>query len=59
MMIRFGAMRPVSRDEVFGPVQRQLDRMYNEAFGREFLEGVKSNSNFPRLDARAILGNLV
>lgn len=50
-MIRFGAMRPVSRDEVFGPVQRQLDRMYNEAFGREFLEGVKNHSTFPRLDA--------
>ena len=44
-------MRPVSRDEVFDPVQRQLDRMYNEAFGREFLEGVKNNSTFPCLDA--------
>jgi HSP20 family molecular chaperone IbpA len=36
---------------VFGPVQRQLDRMFNEAFAREFFEGVKNNSNFPRLDA--------
>jgi HSP20 family molecular chaperone IbpA len=51
VMFRFGALRPISRDEVFGPVQRQLDRMFNEAFGRDFLEGVKSNSNFPRLDA--------
>jgi HSP20 family molecular chaperone IbpA len=51
MMIRFGGLQPVSRDEVFAPVQRQLDRMYNEAFGRDFFEGVKSNSNFPRLDA--------
>ena len=51
MTFRFGALRPVSRDEVFGPVQRQLDRMYNEAFGREFFEGVKNNSTFPRLDA--------
>ena len=50
-MIRFGALRPVSRDEVFGPVQRQLDRMFNEAFARDFFEGVKNNSNFPRLDA--------
>ncbi len=48
---RFGALRPVSREEVFGPVQRQLDRMLNEAFGRDFLEGVKNNANFPRLDA--------
>jgi HSP20 family molecular chaperone IbpA len=51
VMFRFGALRPVSRDEVLGPVQRQLDRMLNEAFGHEFLEGVKNNSNFPRLDA--------
>ena len=50
-MVRFGALRPVSRDEVFGPVQRQLDRMFNEAFARDFFEGVKNNSNFPRLDA--------
>ena len=50
-MIRYGALRPVSRDEVFGPVQRQLDRMFNEAFARDFFEGVKNNSNFPRLDA--------
>ena len=50
-MIRFGALQPVSRDEVFGPVQRQLDRMFNEAFARDFFEGVKNNSNFPRLDA--------
>jgi HSP20 family molecular chaperone IbpA len=50
-MIRFGALQPVSRDEVFGPVQRQLDRMFNEAFARDFYEGVKNNSNFPRLDA--------
>ena len=51
MTFRFGALRPVSRDEVFGPVQRQLDRMFNEAFARDFFEGVKKNSNFPRLDA--------
>ena len=50
-MIRYGALRPVSRDEVFGPVQRQLDRMFNDAFARDFFEGVKNNSNFPRLDA--------
>ena len=50
-MVRYGALRPVSRDEVFGPVQRQLDRMFNEAFARDFFEGVKNNSNFPRLDA--------
>jgi HSP20 family molecular chaperone IbpA len=56
VMFRFGALRPLSRDEVFGPVQRQLDRMLNEAFGRDFLEGVKSNSNFPRLDAYTTKG---
>jgi HSP20 family molecular chaperone IbpA len=51
MVLRFGALRPVSRDEVFGPIQRQLDRMFNEVFGHDFFEGVKNNSNFPRLDA--------
>ena len=51
MVFRFGAIRPLSRDEVFGPVQRQLDRMFNDAFGHEFFEGLKNNSNFPRLDA--------
>jgi HSP20 family protein len=49
----FGAMRlrPVSRDEMFGPLSRQLDRMLNDVFGQDFTEGVKSKANFPPLDA--------
>ena len=44
-------LRPVSRDDLFGPVSRQLDRMLNEVFGQDFTEGVKSKANFPPLDA--------
>jgi HSP20 family protein len=49
----FGALRlrPVSRDELFGPLSRQLDRMLNDVFGQDFTEGVKSKANFPPLDA--------
>lgn len=44
-------LRPVSRDDVFGPLTRQLDRMLNEVFGQDFTDGVKNKSNFPPLDA--------
>jgi HSP20 family molecular chaperone IbpA len=44
-------MRPVSRDELFGPLSRQLDRMLNDVFGHDFTEGVKNKANFPPLDA--------
>ena len=44
-------LRPVSRDEMFGPLNRQLDRMLNEVFGQDFFEGVKNKANFPPLDA--------
>ena len=44
-------MRPVSREELFGPVSRQLDRMLNDVFGQDFFEGVKNKANFPPLDA--------
>ena len=44
-------LRPVSRDELFGPLSRQLDRMLNDVFGQDFTEGVKSKANFPPLDA--------
>ena len=44
-------LRPVSRDDVFGPLSRQLDRMLNEVFGQDFTDGVKSKANFPPLDA--------
>jgi HSP20 family protein len=44
-------MRPLSRDELFGPLSRQLDRMLNDVFGQDFTEGVKSKANFPPLDA--------
>ena len=44
-------LRPVSRDEVFGPLSRQLDRMLNDVFGQDFTDGVKSKANFPPLDA--------
>jgi len=49
----FGALRlrPVSRDELIGPLSRQLDRMLNEVFGQDFTDGVKSKANFPPLDA--------
>jgi len=49
----FGTMRlcPVSRDEMFGPLSRQLDRMLNDVFGQDFFEGVKNKANFPPLDA--------
>src|SRR4051794_12397123 len=49
----FGTMRlrPVSREELFGPLSRQFDRMMNDVFGQDFLEGVKSKANFPPLDA--------
>jgi len=49
----FGALRlrPVSRDEMFGPLSRQLDRMLNDVFGQDFTDGVKSKANFPPLDA--------
>ena len=49
----FGAvrLRPVSRDELFGPMSRQLDRMLNEVFGQDFTDGLKSKANFPPLDA--------
>ena len=49
----FGALRlrPVSRDDVFGPLSRQLDRMLNDVFGQDFTDGVKSKANFPPLDA--------
>lgn len=49
----FGTMRlrPVSRDELFGPFSRQLDRMLNEVFGQDFTEGVKAKGGFPPLDA--------
>jgi HSP20 family molecular chaperone IbpA len=53
-------LRPVSRDEVFGPVSRQLDRMLNDVFGQDFTDGVKSKANFPPLDAYTTKdGNLV
>src|SRR3974377_1137937 len=44
-------LRPVSRDDVFGPLTRQLDRMLNDVFGQDFTDGVKSKANFPPLDA--------
>ena len=44
-------LRPVTRDELFGPVSRQLDRMLNDVFGQDFTDGVKSKANFPPLDA--------
>ena len=49
----FGTMRlrPVSRDEMFGPFSRQFDRMLNDVFGQDFTDGVKSKANFPPLDA--------
>jgi HSP20 family molecular chaperone IbpA len=49
----FGALRlrPVSRDDLFGPFSRQLDRMLNDVFGQDFTDGVKSKANFPPLDA--------
>jgi HSP20 family molecular chaperone IbpA len=49
----FGALRlrPVSRDELFGPLSRQFDRMLNDVFGQDFTEGLKSKANFPPLDA--------
>ena len=49
----FGTMRlrPVSREELFGPLSRQLDRMLNDVFGQDFTDGVKSKANFPPLDA--------
>ena len=38
----FGALRlrPVSREELFGPMSRQFDRMLNDVFGQDFFEGV-------------------
>ena len=49
----FGSLRlrPVSRDELFGPLSRQLDRMLNDVFGQDFTEGVKGKANFPPLNA--------
>ncbi len=44
-------LRPVSRDELIGPLSRQLDRMLNDVFGHDFTDGVKSKANFPPLDA--------
>jgi HSP20 family molecular chaperone IbpA len=44
-------LRPVSRDDLFGPCSRQLDRMLNDVFGQDFTDGVKSKANFPPLDA--------
>lgn len=44
-------LRPISRDELFGPLTRQLDRMLNDVFGQDFTDGVKSKANFPPLDA--------
>jgi HSP20 family protein len=44
-------LRPVSREEMFGPVSRQLDRMLNDVFGQEFTDGVKNKASFPPLDA--------
>ena len=44
-------LRPVSRDDLFGPLTRQLDRMLNDVFGQDFTDGVKSRANFPPLDA--------
>jgi HSP20 family protein len=44
-------LRPVSRDDMFGPLSRQLDRMLNDVFGQDFTDGVKSKANFPPLDA--------
>ena len=44
-------LRPVSRDELFGPLSRQLDRMLNDVFGQDFTDGVKSKANFPPVDA--------
>jgi HSP20 family molecular chaperone IbpA len=44
-------LRPVSRDELFGPLSRQLDRMLNDVFGQDFTDGMKSKANFPPLDA--------
>ena len=49
----FGSLRlrPVTRDDMFGPLSRQLDRMLNDVFGQDFTDGVKSKANFPPLDA--------
>jgi HSP20 family protein len=49
----FGTMRmhPVSRDELFGPLARQFDRVLNDVFGQDFTEGVKNKANFPPWDA--------
>lgn len=49
----FGSMRlrPVTREELFGPLSRQFDRMLNDVFGQDFFEGVKNKANFPPLDA--------
>lgn len=44
-------LRPISRDELFGPLSRQLDRMLNDVFGQDFTDGVKGKANFPPLDA--------
>ena len=53
-------LRPMSRDDLFGPLSRQLDRMLNDVFGQDFTDGVKNKANFPPLDAYTTKdGNLV
>ncbi|MGA2034104.1 MAG: Hsp20/alpha crystallin family protein [Thermoguttaceae bacterium] len=44
-------LRPVTRDDMFGPLSRQIDRMLNDVFGQDFTDGVKSKANFPPVDA--------
>ena len=53
-------LRPVSRDDLIGPLSRQLDRMLNDVFGQDFTDGVKNKANFPPLDAYTTMdGHLV
>jgi HSP20 family protein len=46
----FQSLVPFSRGDFFLPINQEIDRMFNKVFGRDFLEGVKTNSRYPRLD---------
>lgn len=43
-------MSPFTRDEFGSPFNLEIDKLFNNFFGKQFFDGVKK-SNFPKLDA--------
>jgi HSP20 family protein len=50
---------PITRDDFFSPVSQEMDRLFNEVFGKKFLSGVQHQSNCPRMNVYEKDGKLI